>query len=242
MDTLSLRRRVAGLTILYKLHYITSPPALAATLPARAIAPAIAPATHRRSAANLVDELQLQTGLPPRTCNFALRSFPGCLIEAWNELPATLLRNAPSTKGMQQFKVLTYCYLKQSGWSLASDIVPQATASTTLFLFTEHSLLIKLPIHNILCPHLFLALLHSHANLSSKLHGNQPLLSPQRHDLDTATCLRICLHLYLGITRKLTSFLLSSPPSSLSHPQSSCSPAPRPSTPCFVSFGAHVQL
>ncbi|XP_065197631.1 uncharacterized protein LOC135829154 [Sycon ciliatum] len=124
MDTLSLRRRVAGPTTLYKLNYITSPPVLAATLPARAIAPAIAPATHRRSAANLADELQLQTALPARSCNFALRSFPECLIEAWNELPATLLHDALSPKGMQQFKVLTYRYLKWSGWSLATDIAP----------------------------------------------------------------------------------------------------------------------
>ena len=124
MDTLSLRRRVAGLTTLYKLHYITSPPALAATRPARAITPAIAPATRRRSAANLAHELQLQTALPARSCNVALRSFPECLIEAWNELPATLLRDAPSAKGMQQFKVLTYRYLKRSGWSLATDIAP----------------------------------------------------------------------------------------------------------------------
>ena len=124
MDTLSLRRRVAGLTTLYKLHYIASPPALAATRPARAIAPAIAPATRRRSAANLAHELQLQTALPARSCNVALRSFPECLIEAWNELPATLLRDAPSAKGMQQFKVQTYRYLKRSGWSLATDIAP----------------------------------------------------------------------------------------------------------------------
>ena len=100
MDTLSLQRRVAGLTTLYKLHYITSP-ALAATRPAIAIAPAIAPATRRRSAANLAHELQLQTALPARSCNVVLRSFPECLIEAWNELPATLLRDAPSAKGMQ---------------------------------------------------------------------------------------------------------------------------------------------
>ncbi|XP_065195362.1 uncharacterized protein LOC135826688 [Sycon ciliatum] len=95
MDTLSLWRRVASLTTLYKLHYIASLPALAATRPAGAIAPAIAPATRRRSAANLAHELQLQTALPARSCNVALRSFPECLIEAWNELPATLLRDAP---------------------------------------------------------------------------------------------------------------------------------------------------
>ena len=59
--------------------------------------------------------------------------------------------------------------------------------------------LIKLPIHNILCPYLSLTLLHSHPNLSSELHGNQPLLSPQHHALDTAifvlVCVLVCTHI-----------------------------------------------
>ena len=40
---------------------------------------------------------------------------------------------------------------------------------------------------------------NAHSNLSSKLHGNQPLLSPQHHDLDTAifvlVCVLVCTHI-----------------------------------------------
>lgn len=122
MDTLAVRRQVAGLTMLYKLHHVTRPASLIALRPAQATQSAAAPRTRQQSAVSHRHELQLQTALPARSCHAALRSFPESLIEGWNELPPAMLNQAPSLKGMQQFKTRVFHHLKRCAWSWATDI------------------------------------------------------------------------------------------------------------------------
>ena len=199
MDTLSLRRRVAGLTTLYELrwHYITSPPALAATRPARAIAPTIAPATRRRSAANLAHELQLQTALPS-TCQVV-------------QCCAVLFPGVSHRSLKRKFNGMKRCTVCQRDAAVQGSDLPLPETVGVVIGHGHHPLgycqydpvhvLGALPSHQtpniiIICPYLSLTLLHSHSNLSSKRHGNQPILSSQHRDLDTAIVVLVWTHIF----------------------------------------------
>ena len=107
MDTLAVRHQVASLTTLFKLQSATGPPSLVALRPAQATLSGVAPTTHLQLAAGHQHKLQLQTALPARSCNVALRSFPESALEEWNKLPPSILSHALFHNGMQQFMVNT---------------------------------------------------------------------------------------------------------------------------------------
>ena len=122
IDSLAVRRSVAGLTLLYKLHYKLSSPALLSLLPSPAPEPRL-PRTRQDISYSSKQRYQLSSSLPVHSCNSALRSFPSCLVSQWNNLPPALLPTHPMERGLQTFKVNVYRNLKHSSWSWATDYI-----------------------------------------------------------------------------------------------------------------------
>ena len=119
LPSLTVRRQVAALTFLYKLHWIDGPPILTTMTPPRAVAN-----QHRRSTRHQQKnqhQHQLAPTLPAGARNSALRSFPHATIQDWNRLPSALLRNLPTQKGMQAFKEGAYKSLRSRDWRSATD-------------------------------------------------------------------------------------------------------------------------
>ena len=122
IDSLAVRRSVAGPTLLYKLHYKLSPPALLSLLPSPAPEPRL-PRTRQDISYSSKHRYQLSSSLPVHSCNSALRSFPSCLVSQWDNLPPALLPIHPMERGLQTFKVNVYRNLKRSSWSWATDYI-----------------------------------------------------------------------------------------------------------------------
>ena len=122
IDSLAIRRTVAGLTLLYKLHFITGPPSLLSLLPAPS-PPPLHDRTRRATSLANKHPYQLNSTLPVHASNSALRSYPHCLVSLWNILPPALLTTRPTKRGLQGFKVRLYQHLKRSSWNWASDFL-----------------------------------------------------------------------------------------------------------------------
>ncbi|XP_065179969.1 uncharacterized protein LOC135810405 [Sycon ciliatum] len=121
LPSLDIRRSVAALCYLFKLHYLTGPDIITALLPPPAPAPVRA--RTRASVRTIASHhpLQLTKTVPPQSRNNVLRSFPHCMIDTWNCLPASILSAGPSQKSMQTFKKKVYDHLRQSDWDWATD-------------------------------------------------------------------------------------------------------------------------
>lgn len=120
LPSLAVRRSVAALSCIYKLHYIAGPPQLRSVLPPPRDHPAN-PKTRsqRRSATGHAH--QLQECLPPSAPFVLTRSFPHCSVGDWNSLPPSLLTQAPHRKGLQSFKTKVYRHLRSHNWYWATD-------------------------------------------------------------------------------------------------------------------------
>ena len=117
LQSLRIRRTVAALAYLYKLHYTTGPPQLEAMVPP--------PATRiqndrptRSTRARHASQLQLPSRNAP---DYARRSFPFSVVVEWNTLPVDLLRTVPHAKGLQTFKEKVFHHLTRQNWEWSTD-------------------------------------------------------------------------------------------------------------------------
>ena len=119
LASLTHRRLVAACTFLYKLFYL--PP----LSPLRPLLPPKAPVPSRptRLATSSIQghSHQLETGLPIRSNSSSLRAFPACVVPIWNALPKSLLKDAPTAKKMQSFKVGVHKHLLRKNWFGQTD-------------------------------------------------------------------------------------------------------------------------
>ena len=113
--SLAIRRTVALLACLYKLHYLPGPPQLLSVLPPRHII-STNPRTRSEHGAVSGHDHQLQHQLPASAPLALKRSFPHCSISGWNSLPAALLSQPPHSKRMQSFKTNVYRHLRSTNW------------------------------------------------------------------------------------------------------------------------------
>ena len=124
LPSLTHRRLVAACTFLYKLFYL--PP----LSPLRSLLPPKAPIPSRptRLATSSIQghSHQLETGLPTRSNSSSLRAFPACVVPIWNALPKPLLKDAPTAKKMQSFKVGVHKHLlrKKLVWTNRLALAP----------------------------------------------------------------------------------------------------------------------
>ena len=93
LPSLDIRRTVAGLCFLYKLHFVEGPEMVKAILPPSAAAPQHRMPTRATTRSATHHPSQLTSIHPPQARNNTLRSFPHSLIETWNQLPPTLLQS-----------------------------------------------------------------------------------------------------------------------------------------------------
>ena len=122
LPSLAIRRTVASLACLYKLHYLPGPPQLLSVLPPRLII-ATNPRTRSEHGAVSGNDQQLQHQLPASAPLALKRSFPHCSISDWNSLPAALLSQPPHSKRMQSFKTNVYRHLRSTNWLWAVDFL-----------------------------------------------------------------------------------------------------------------------
>lgn len=87
LPSLASRRKVTALTYLYKLQCPDAPERLARMVPPRLVLKSGRPRTRAASALALHPH-PLQNSLKATSLNIAKRSFPHCVTQAWNELPA----------------------------------------------------------------------------------------------------------------------------------------------------------
>ena len=120
LPSLAIRRTVASLACLYKLHYLPGPPQLLSVLPPRHII-STNPRTRSEHGAVSGHDHQLQHQLPASAPLALKRSFPHCSISDWNSLPAALLSQPPHSKRMQSFKTNVYRHLRSTNWLWAVD-------------------------------------------------------------------------------------------------------------------------
>ena len=104
LPSLDIRRAVSALCYLYKLVSLPSSSLLKAVLPARADIHASGHHTRQDVRNSARHHYQLDSGLPLQACNSTHRSFPFSAVSLWNDLPAALLREAPSHKWLQDLQ------------------------------------------------------------------------------------------------------------------------------------------
>ena len=120
LPSLAIRRTVASLACLYKLHYLPGPPQLLSVLPPRHF-PSSSPRTSSEHGSVIGHEHQLQHQLLSSVPLALKRSFPHCSISDWNSLPAALLSQPPHSRGMQAFKTNVYRHLRSTNRLWAFD-------------------------------------------------------------------------------------------------------------------------
>ena len=119
---LSLRRSVAGLThmYLYKLRSTDGPAQLTAMLPLRnrhGLTPRLDDSSTGGASRH---PAYLKLDLPHSAPNYIRRSFPFCVVEVWNSLPAEMLADLQDKK-MQAFKANFHRHLRHKHWLWAAD-------------------------------------------------------------------------------------------------------------------------
>ena len=105
---------VAACTFLYKLFYLPPLRQLRSLLPPKAPVPS--QPTRLATSSIQGHSHQLETGLPIRSNSSSLRAFPACVVPIWNALPKSLLKDAPTAKKMQSFKVGVHKHLLRKNW------------------------------------------------------------------------------------------------------------------------------
>ena len=116
LPSLQVRRAVAALCFLYKLHYLPGPAILTPLLPPPAPLPR---ATRMQLAVH--HDYQLTH---PQSCHSrsnVLRAFPDAIISTWNSLPSVVQQALPSSRGLQTFKTRVYHHLRSTRWQWATD-------------------------------------------------------------------------------------------------------------------------
>jgi len=119
LQSLDIRRRVSALTYIYKLHYLTGPPQLAALLPPSR--PTINnPRTRGDQRTASGHPYQLASQLSASAPAILRRAFPFGVRDHWNALPAELLQQPPHPQRLQQFKSKLFRYLRDTDWLWAT--------------------------------------------------------------------------------------------------------------------------
>ena len=124
LPSLELRRKVAALCYLYKIHYLTGPQMLTRMLP-----PSQAVPDHDQHSANTRQQArvaaghryQLQSDIPANSRNNVRRSFPEGVLDTWNQLPRQHRLDQPDKKRLQSFKCIVHRFLRSSHWDWATD-------------------------------------------------------------------------------------------------------------------------
>jgi len=123
LDTLAHRRTVGALAYLFKLQSWTPPARLAALVP-----PPL-PRPHGRTRASQLELAQwhsakLASTLPVRAPAYLSRSFPHCVVDAWNDLPARLFAPGFGLDKVQDFKVAANAVLRDAAHAAAAAAAP----------------------------------------------------------------------------------------------------------------------
>ena len=119
LPSLTHRRLVAACTFLYKLFYLPPLSPLRSLLPPKAPVPS--QPTRLATSSIQGHSHQLETGLPIRSNSSSLRAFPACVVPIWNALSKSLLKDAPTAKKMQSFKVGVHKHLLRQNWFGQTD-------------------------------------------------------------------------------------------------------------------------
>ena len=119
LPSLTHRRLVAACTFLYKLFFLPPLSPLRSLLPPKAPVPS--QPTRLATSSIQGHSHQLETGLPIRSNSSSLRAFPACVVPIWNALPKSLLKDAPTAKKMQSFKVGVHKHLLRQNWFGQTD-------------------------------------------------------------------------------------------------------------------------
>ena len=119
LPSLEVRRAVAALCFLYKLHYLPGPAILTQLLPPPA------PLLQRETRMQLAVHHNYQLTHPQsrHSRSNVQRSFPDAIISTWivNSLPSVVLQAFPSSRGLQTFKTRVYYHLRSTLWQWATD-------------------------------------------------------------------------------------------------------------------------
>ena len=114
LQSLRLRRTVAGICYLYKLQCLPGPNLVTRMVPPRA-SPIDEPRTRRQTSNR--HPWQLCNQLPAASTDLLKRSFPYGIIDQWNAIPAEVLRTQPVLKGLPAFKRAVYEHLSKEHWA-----------------------------------------------------------------------------------------------------------------------------
>ena len=117
LPSLEVRRAVAALCFLYKLHYLPGPAILTRLLPP----PAPLPQREKRMQLAVHHNYQLTHPQSRHSRGNVLRSFPDAIISTWNSFPSVVLQAFPSSRGLQTFKTRFYHHLRSTPWQWATD-------------------------------------------------------------------------------------------------------------------------
>ena len=121
MPSLAIRRKVAALCYLYKLHYLEGPPMIKRLLPNQDCARDRPLRTTRQQACNQAGHrYRLTTDMSCSLRNSLQRSFPQAILEDWNSVPADLLVDPPNQKHLQSFKCKVNDHLRRCDWQWAT--------------------------------------------------------------------------------------------------------------------------
>ena len=122
LPTLSHRRMVSALCLLYKLCYlpVTHPLKSLLPMPANTRPTSLHP-TRLSIRQSLSHPHQLSSDLPVKSRNSMRNAFPDCAIPEWNSLPADVLSVQPHPAHLQVFKIRAHRHLLSLGWLTATD-------------------------------------------------------------------------------------------------------------------------
>ena len=121
LPSLALRRMVAALCLLYKMHCPDAHPLLQRMLPPQQPQHRTVHSIRSTFQRCNAHAHQLANELPVRSRNNLCRAYPHAVVPVWNQLPAGVFSGPFCTKNLQHFKAAANRYLKTNDWSWAHD-------------------------------------------------------------------------------------------------------------------------
>ena len=112
LPSLEVRRAVAALCLLYKLHYLPGPAILTRLLPP--CSPLLQRETRMQLAVH--HNYQMTHSQSRHSRGNVLQSFHDAIISTWNSLPSVALQAFPSSRGRQTVKTRVYHHLRSTRW------------------------------------------------------------------------------------------------------------------------------
>ena len=122
LPSLALRRMVAALCLLYKMHCPDAHPLLQKMLPPQQPQHRTVHSTRTTFQRCNAHAQQLANELPVHSQNKLCRAYPHAVVPVWKKLPAGVFSGPFCTKNLQHFKVVAANrYLKINDWSWTHD-------------------------------------------------------------------------------------------------------------------------